>query len=238
MLWLDNASVDLVLTSPPYDDLRKYHGYSFEFEYVAKDIVRVLKSGGVCVWIVADATHAGSESGTSFRQALFFKKLGLRLHDTMIWNKTWAFDGAKTRYANVFEYMFILSKGAPKTFNPIADRPNKSAGRDATGTRRLVSGKTVANAKGKIIKATGKRFNIWDIFPVMSQKERCGHPAPFPISLARDHIHSWTNEGDLVLDPFAGSGTTIVAAKELNRRGIGFEISPEYVAICNKRLKI
>ena len=134
--------IDLTVTSPPYDNLRNYNGYSFDFQSIAKELYRVTKSGGVVVWIVADATINGSETGTSFKQALYFKEIGFNLHDTMIWNKAnfTAVGSLKTRYASVFEYMFILTKGKIKTFNPIKDRLNKSAKRKRSGGVRQTDG--------------------------------------------------------------------------------------------------
>jgi DNA modification methylase len=239
---LPAESIDLVVTSPPYDNLRTYNGtldWSFEkFQEIAAELNRVLKPGGVIVWVVGDATVKGSETGSSFRQALHFMSLGLNLHDTMIWNKQEfsAVGALKTRYAPVFEYMFILSKGTPKTFNPIKDRPNKSFGRTIVGTNRLANGGTKPmTSTGTVIKEFGQRFNVWEMTGVKSRKD-CRHPAPFPIQIAEDHILSWSNEGDTVLDPFMGSGTTGVAAIQNNRRFIGTEIVPEYYEISRQRL--
>ena len=117
---IPDKSIDMVLTSPPYDNLRDYKGYTFNFEGIAQEIYRVLKDGGVCVWIVGDATIKGSETGTSFRQALYFKEIGFNLHDTMIWYKTNPMPYIKKNcYTPCFEYMFVFSKGKPNTFNPI-----------------------------------------------------------------------------------------------------------------------
>lgn len=237
--YMDDESIDLTVTSPPYDDLRKYKGYSFDFEGVAKELYRVTKKGGVVVWIVNDQTFNGSESGTSFKQALYFKEIGFNLHDTMIWEKqTFTAAGAlKTRYGQVFEYMFVLSKGKPKTFNPIKDRENKSFGRVKTGTIRQVDGSTrPISSKGKKIQQFGQRFNVWRINTEMSNKKRM-HPAQFPEQLAEDHIISWSNEGDVVFDPFVGSGTTCVMAKKNNRSYIGIDVSQEYIELASGRLK-
>lgn len=235
MRGLPNEYIDLTVTSPPYDDLRDYKGYSFDFENVAKELYRITKNGGVVVWIVADATIKGSETGTSFRQALHFMSLGFRLHDTMIWNKKFAFDGSKNRYSNVFEYMFVFSRGNPTKFNAIYDRKNISAGRSSKGTRRQKNGET-QEMDGGIIEPLGARFNIWDQFPVMSNKERTGHPAQFPERLIRDHIITWSDKNDLVLDPFMGSGTSGVACALEGRNFIGIEIGKEYFDIANKRI--
>lgn len=240
----DNVSVletfednyfDLTVTSPPYDQLRDYNGYSWDFEGLARQLFRVTKDGGVVVWVVGDATIKGSESGSSFKQALFFKEIGFNLHDTMIWNKGCfsAVGSLKVRYAPVFEYMFILSKGVLKTFNPIKDKKNKHGGGIKRGTIRKSDGTTKRMSnEGKRYGEFGQRYNIWDIFPQSID----GHPAPFPENLANDHIISWSNPGDLVLDPFSGSGTTAKMAKAIGRHYIGIEISEEYCKISENRV--
>jgi len=239
MKQIPNGYIDLTVTSPPYDNLRDYNGYTFDFENIAKQLYRVTKDGGVVVWIVGDATVNGSETGTSFKQALYFKEIGFNLHDTMIWNKgTFTAVGAlSSRYAPVFEYMFVLSKGQPKTFNPIKDRQNKCFGQKKTGTFRQKDGsmKPLSNI-GKPVAEFGQRFNIWNVIAEKTKLNRL-HPAMFPESLAYDHIVSWSNEGDTVLDCFLGSGTTAIAAKALNRKFIGIEISQEYLDIAKNRIE-
>lgn len=234
---VDN-SIDLTVTSPPYDNLRDYNGYTFDFEGIAKELYRVTKQGGVVVWVVGDATIKGSETGTSFKQALFFKEVGFNLHDTMIWSKpTFTAVGALVnRYAPTFEYMFILSKGYPKTFNPIKDRKNKRFGDVKHGRIRQKDGTTkVQSSLGKPIAEYGQRFNVWEMSTEQSNSNRF-HPAQFPEKLAEDHILSWSNEWDIVLDPFAGSGTTLKMAKKNNRNYIGIEISQEYCKIAEARI--
>jgi DNA modification methylase len=238
MAKMDDNFIDLTVTSPPYDGLRTYNGYSFDFESVAKELFRITKDGGVVVWIVGDATIKGSESGTSFKQALFFKEIGFNLLDTMIWNKgTFTAVGALTSmYAPVFEYMFVVTKGKAKTFNPIKDKKNKTFGKKHHGTIRQKDGSTKPlNAIGKKINQYGQRYNIWEISPEKRNNHRL-HPAMFPEQLANDHILSWSNENDLVYDPFMGSGTTAKMAILNNRNYIGSEISKDYVEIANKRL--
>lgn len=233
---IPDNTIDLTVTSPPYDNLRTYNGYSFDFEGIAKELYRITKQGGVVVWVVGDATIKGSETGTSFRQALFFKEIGFRLHDTMIWNKGKfsAVGALKTRYAPVFEYMFVLSKGRPKTFNPIKDRKNKTAGQKIRGRIRQRDGSFKEKSTvGKIIKEYGQRFNVWEQAP---QHGNNIHPAPFPEQIAEDHIISWSNPGDLVFDPMAGSGTTCKMALLNDRQYLGMEISQEYVDIANERI--
>lgn len=238
MKLLNDESVDLVVTSPPYDNLRTYNGYSWDFGMVASQLWRVIKHGGVVVWIVNDQTINGSESGTSFRQALFFQEIGFNIHDTMIWAKP-GFNSVgdlQTRYPQTFEFMFVLSKGKPATVNLIRDKPNKWVGHKRTGTKRNPDGslKKISNY-GKEWEEVGYRYNVWEINSVR-QSEDCKHPAPFPIQLASDHIISWSNESNTVLDPFMGSGTTAVACRLNNRNFIGFEISKEYCELAEKRI--
>ena len=232
---LDDNCIDLTVTSPPYDNLRTYNGYSWDFEGLARELFRVTKDGGVIVWVVGDATINGSETGTSFKQALYFMDCGFNLHDTMIWNKLNSANigSINTRYVSVFEYMFVLSKGNIKTFNPIKDRKNKYFGSKIQGTTRKKDGTThKASTCGNIIREFGQRHNIWDINPITQD----GHPAPFPEALVNDHIISWSGKGDLILDPFIGSGTTAKMALKNERQFIGFEISQEYVDLANKRI--
>jgi len=237
-------SIDLTVTSPPYDNLRTYNGNNAlwsesVWKSVIEELYSVTKPGGVVVWVVGDATIKGSETGTSFKQALWAKECGFNLHDTMIWNKAnfTAVGALKTSYAPVFEYMFIWSKGRPKTFNPIKDRKNKHFGDKYHQTVRQADGTTKdGHGKGKKhIAEFGQRHNIWLMWPEQSNKKRC-HPAQYPEHLAQDHIISWTNEGDTVLDPFMGSGTTGVACKNLNRNFIGIELDAEYYEIAKKRI--
>ncbi len=239
---LANESVDLVVTSPPYDNLRDYADTEWGphvWQEVIMQLARVLKPGGVVVWIVADATVKGEETGSSFRQALFAQGCGLRLHDTMIWSKG-GFSGVgsvRVRYGPSFEYMFIWSKGKPKTFNPIKDRLNKHVGRIGKAySVRLPDGSTLRQThQAKPMGKYGIRFDIWNMQPERSSKIRC-HPAQFPVRLAEDHIKSWSNPGDLVVDPFMGSGTTGVAAGNLRRQFAGCEISSEYFVWCEYRI--
>jgi len=237
MAKMPDCFIDLVVTSPPYDNLRDYEGYNFDFESIANELYRVTKQGGIIVWIVSDATINGSESGTSFRQALYFKDIGFNLHDTMIWEKdTFSFPD-KLRYRSCFEYMFILSKGKPKTFNPITDRINKYAGNKVHGTSRRKNGKIFIKSNiGTITKEKGVRFNIWK-----SPNEKnniYNHPAPFPEKIVNDHIITWSNEKDLIYDCFMGSGTTAKTSILNNRNWIGSEISINYVKIANKRIEL
>ena len=231
---LDDNSIDLTVTSPPYDNLRTYNGYSFDFENIAKELYRTTKDGGIVVWVVSDATVKGSETGTSFKQALFFKECGFNLHDTMIWVKDGGGAiGSNKCYTQNFEYMFVFSKGIPKTINLIYDKPNLSFGVDKSGVgRRKIDG-TKKIEKRKPAKEFSRRNNWWYI-PPQKGKE---HPAVFPEQLANDHIITWSNEGDIVFDPFMGSGTTGKMAKLNNRNYIGFEISKEYCDIAEERLK-
>jgi site-specific DNA-methyltransferase (adenine-specific) len=228
MKQLPDKSVDLTVTSPPYDNLRDYNGYSFDWRKTIKELYRVTKDGGVVVWVVNDQTVDGSESGASFRQALYALECGFNLHDTMIWKKNGFAFPDSNRYYPVFEYMFVWSKGRPKTANMIVDRLNLWGGTKIHGTYRQPDGQLKpSNGIGKRdVPEYGRRFNVWEISE--EKNNRTGHPAVFPIQLASDHIKSWSNEGDTVLDPFLGSGTTRIAAYDLSRNFIGYEISKEY----------
>lgn len=229
------ASINLTVTSPPYDGLRTYNGYTFDFEGVAQQLYHVTKPGGVVVWVVADATVDGSETGTSFRQALYFKEIGFNLHDTMIYHKSSAPPQEQhPRYKPAFEYMFVFCKGwPPRVFNPIK-RANKLAGKmDATrGQRKTNNELRHAEGKIKIIKDESVVDNVWSYVPTSVT----GHVAPFPERLAEDHILSWSNPGDVVLDPFVGSGTTAKMAIKHHRHYIGIDVSPEYCALARRRI--
>jgi len=238
---MPSDSVDLVVTSPPYDELRGYKGYSFNFEAMAKGLFRVMKKGGVVVWVVGDQTIKGEETGTSFRQALHFKQIGFNLFDTMIYLKTprGAVGNNKT-YWQAFEYMFILSKGAPKTINLIKDRENRDERNGDNGTKRLHNG-TLLKLKRAGYSKYGRRTNVWEYLigrgHSASDNIAYKHPAIFPEKLVQDHIISWSNPGDVVLDPMCGSGTTCKMAKVNKRDYIGIDIAPDYCKIAEERLK-
>ena len=241
---IPDKSVDLTVTSPPYDNLRSYNGNNDKWNVsvwksVITDLFRITKDGGVVVWIVADATIKGSETGTSFRQALHFIDVGFNLHDTMIWNKrTCSSIGSMNRYENTFEYMFVFSKGKPKTANIIKDKPNKRAGQIQCGAIRQKDGsvRKTSNYGKKAIEKFGRRANVWEIFPALSKKERL-HPAPFSERLANDHIISWSNPCEVVFDPFMGSGTTGKMALLNGRNFIGIEIDDKYFEIAKERIE-
>jgi DNA modification methylase len=238
---IESRSVDLTVTSPPYDNLRTYNDSlvwnESIWQAVIKELFRVTKIGGVVVWIVGDATIKGSETGTSFKQALFFKEIGFNLHDTMIYLKNQLAFPDSTRYFNAFEYMFVFTKGKIKTFNPIKDRKNTSVGRNVHGCERRRDGslRKERSCAGNIIKEYGTRWNYWLMY---NQKRgiETEHPAIFPEKLANDHIISWSKEGDTVLDCFAGSGTTGVACVNTNRNFIGIEKDPQYFNIAKERI--
>jgi len=244
-------SIDLTVTSPPYDDLRTYNnfvktgtsefnGYSFPFEKIAKELFRITKEGGVVVWVVGDSTTSGNETGNSFRQALFFKECGFNLFDTMIYSKPpRGACGNNTTYWQTFEYMFILSKGKPKTLNLIKDRQNKESRSGDQGTKRLRTGELLQVKRGGYGEY-GRRTNIWEyrIGKGHSTNDQIAHehPAIFPESLALDHIRSWSNEGDLVYDPMIGSGTVAKMCMLENRHYLGSEINPDYCRLANERI--
>jgi len=244
MKTMPDGSVDMILTSPPYDNLRVYNG---EIEWGERTwklaiagLYRIIKQGGVMVWVVSDATIEGSETGTSFQQALYAKQCGFNIHDTMIYQVPGAgAKGSKYSYWQVFEYMFVFSKGKIKHVNLLRDKWNKRAGTLCTSNKQARDGvKTRLHPKGGTVVAEfGIRDNVWVIPSGHGHGTYTGHPAPFPEKLAKDHIASWSNEGDTVLDPFMGSGTTGVACVRMGRKFIGIEIEPKYVEIAKKRIQ-
>lgn len=234
------GSIDMVVTSPPYDNLREYNGnisqWSFEkFQAIARELYRVIKQGGVVVWVVNDKTIKNSESGTSFRQALYFKEIGFNIHDTMIWCKDGGGAvGSHYCYTQNTEYMFIFSKGKPSAVNLIHDHKNKQAGKAKTNnTNRKRANGTSTRANDCIVSEFSKRNNWWYIPPVNFET---GHPAAYPLAIPTDHIISWSNAGDVVLDPFMGSGTTGIACLNTGRDFIGIELDNEYFDIARKRI--
>lgn len=242
-----DKSIDMVLTSPPYDNLRTYNNSLEWGEHIWKPCIeklyRVVKDGGVVVWVVGDATINGSETGTSFKQALYFKEVGFNLHDTMIYQKTGCPYPSKNRYYQNFEFMFVFSKNTPKSTNIISDRENIYSGytvnRPKSGNRQIDGSirQKGCDKKGveRKVKDFGVRYNIWRISHV--DKSRSLHPATFPLQLSQDHVISWSNEGDLICDPFMGSGTTGVACMNTNRRFIGIEKEKQYFDIAQKRIE-
>jgi site-specific DNA-methyltransferase (adenine-specific) len=250
---LESNIVDLTVTSPPYDNLRTYNGkikdevvfedgFSFPFVEMARELFRVTKPGGVVVWVVNDQVKNGGETGSSFKQALKFKEIGFTLYDTMIYHKNGAPFPETGRYSQVFEYMFVFSKGKPKTINLLRDKPNRWAGHTNFGdpSKRQKDGDLKKVDKFTIAEY-GTRYNVWYINngAGFSSKDNIAfeHPAIFPESLAEDHILSWSNEGDFILDPMAGSGTTLKMAKINNRNYLGIDVNQEYVDLCNRRVE-
>lgn len=238
-------SIDLIVTSPPYDNLRNYKGYKFDYKAIIDELYRVTKKGGVVVWVIGDAVINGSETGSSFRQALYFKEVGFLIHDTMIYEKNstpYPASVKGNRYSQIFEYMFVFSKGKPKTSNLIADKKNKWAGDTNWGKRkeRQKNGE-LKEAKNIVVKKYGVRNNIWkyNTGAGYTTKDEIAfkHPAIFPEKLVADHIKTWSNKGDIVLDPMAGSGTTLKMAESLDRKWIGIDISKEYCEIARQRIE-
>lgn len=235
---MPDGYIDLTCTSPPYDNMRKYKGFKFPFRHIARQIYRVTKDGGVLVWVVADQTINGSETGTSFKQALFFMECGFRLHDTMIFKKNNMVPMNHNRYEQGFEYMFVFSKGKPKTFNPILEKTKYFGEVTKTESYKEDAGGKYSMRKRKHKYVTGEfktKVNVFE-YSTGNCDEALFHNAPFPEKLAAEHISSWSNEGDLVYDPFSGSGTTAKMAVVMQRNFIASEMSLEYAEASYKRL--
>ena len=235
-------SVDFVLTSPPYDNLRRYgdlSAWNFEkFQEVAQLLAAVIKPGGVIVWVVGDSTVNGSETGSSFRQALYFKdNCSLNLYDTMIFAKSNPIPGNQRRYQQAFEYMFVFSKGTPTAFNPIVEKCQQFGRSQQWGRSNNLAEKTAKHLRANDIRITKENKLHSNIFTYGVGSNPTGHPAVFPLKLALEMVATWSNPNDTVLDPFSGSGTTAVAAIQLQRNFIGFEINPDYYAASVERIK-
>ena len=238
---IGDGDIDLVMTSPPYDNLRNYNNsleWSFEiFQEVANELYRVLKKGGVIIWVVGDSTIKGSETGTSFRQALYFKDIGFNIHDTMIYSKKNYIPMTHKRYEQKFEYMFCLSKGKPETFNPIMLKCLWGGTQNWGKPAYYKDGSDKLTAKPKNVVKTHKIHpNIFEYATGSTKTGKTKHPAVFPLQLAIDQISTWSNETDIVLDPFLGSGTTGIACKNLNRHFIGIEKEQKYYDIARERI--
>lgn len=238
MRQLPDNVVDLVVTSPPYDDLRIYEGYKFDFESIAQELSRVMAQGGVMVWVVGDKIKNGNRTLTSFKQSLYFQDIGFNVHDVMVYKKKNTPFMRSNAYTSCFEFMFVFSKGSPKTFNPLMVKTRRS-GYEMLVTNRKSDG-VIKKVRGKL-KDKKVRTNIWEyavgLGGTTRDKIAFQHPATFPEKLAEDHILSWSKQGDLVLDPMCGSGTTCKMAKLNNRKFIGIDISEEYCKISQERLK-
>jgi putative TYPE II DNA MODIFICATION ENZYME (METHYLTRANSFERASE) len=237
MQYIPNDFIDLVVTSPPYDDLRDYKGYSFDFETIAQQLFRVMKKGGVVVWVVGDKINKGNKSLTSFKQCLYFQEIGFNVHDVMIYQKKNTPFMRSNAYTNCYEFMFVLSKGSPKTFNPLKTSTKRQ------GFEKLVSNKKADGINNKVLgelKEEKTRTNIWEYAVGLggstNDKIAFQHSAIFPERLAYEHILSWSNQEDIVFDPMCGSGTTCKMAKISNRNYLGMEISEEYTKIAQQRL--
>lgn len=239
MKQLEDNFIDLIVTSPPYDNIRNYNGYKFPFEKIAQQIYRITKKGGVVVWVVGDKINNGNRTLTSFQHALYFQKIGFNVHDVMIYEKKNTPFMRSNAYTNSYEFMFVFSKGSPRVFNPLQTKTKRSGfeglpfNKGADGINKKALGE---------LKKEKSLTNIWSyavgLGGTTSDKIAFKHPAVFPEKLAEDHILSWTNEGDLVLDPMNGSGTTCKMAFINNRNYIGFEISAEYCQIAKERINM
>ncbi|MCL2185226.1 MAG: site-specific DNA-methyltransferase [Treponema sp.] len=235
---LDDEYIDLTITSPPYDELRNYNGFSFNIDNIIKELYRITKTGGVVVWVVGDKIKKGNRTLTSFKHALAFQQAGFNVHDVMIYKKKNTPFMRSNAYTNCYEFMFIFTKGSPKTFNPLMEKTVRNGlemavfnkGPDGKNKKTLVE-----------LKKEKTKNNIWEyavgLGGTTNDKIAFKHPAIFPEQLAEDHILSWTNPDDIVFDPMCGSGTTCKMALLNNRNYLGCDISIEYVTNAKLRIK-
>lgn len=235
---LEDNYIDLTVTSPPYDNLRDYEGYSFDCESIARQLFRITKNGGVVIWVVGDKVNKGNKTLTSFKHALIFQEVGFNVHDIMIYKKKNTPFMRSNAYTNCFEFMFVFAKGSPKTFNPLKEKTVRS------GMEMLVHNKKADGVNKKVMKKLNEekvRTNIWEYAVgfggTTKDKIAFQHPAVFPEKLVQDHILSWSNEGDLVFDPMCGSGTTCKMSLLNNRNYIGCDVSQKYIDIAQNRIK-
>ncbi len=238
MKGIPDGVVNLVVTSPPYDNLRNYNSYKFDFQGIVEQLYRIIHNNGIIVWVVGDKINNGNKSLTSFRQAIYFQDIGFKVHDIMIYKKKNTPFMRRNAYTNCYELMIVLSKKGPKVFNPLQTRTVRN------GVEKSVfnKGPDAKNIKRKVVlKKKKTKINIWTYAVGYGGSTRdkiaFQHPAIFPENLARDHILSWTNENDLVFDPMCGSGTTCKMAKLLNRKYIGCDISEDYCTLAKARIK-
>jgi site-specific DNA-methyltransferase (adenine-specific) len=239
MKFMPENYIDLVVTSPPYDNLRDYNGYEFDYKKIAEGLFRVIKKGGVVIWVVADRTIKGNRTLTSFKHALAFQEVGFNVHDVMIYKKKNTPFMRSNAYTNCFEYMFVFAKGSPKTFNPIKVPTVRN------GFEKMPINKKADGVNNKVIGKLNEmktKDNIWE-YAVgaggsTNDKIAFQHTAIFPEKLSLDHILSWSNENDLVFDPMCGSGTVCKIAMQNNRNYIGMDISKEYVELSKKRVQM
>lgn len=237
------SSVDLTVFSPPYDGLRDYKGKpSFDMAVLGREILRVTKEGGVCCMVIQDATKNGAKSLTSFRTACLFADLGWRLFECCIYSRA-GVPGAwwTKRFRVDHEYIFIFTRGdgLPRRFDKTSLMvESKYAGITAGGTKRTTKGDFVA-IKKTVISPLKCRGTIWHYAASNTErnKTKSEHPATYPDSLARDIISCFSKEGDLVLDPMMGSGTTGIASVNMGRRFLGIEISVQYMEIAKRRFR-
>jgi site-specific DNA-methyltransferase (adenine-specific) len=238
---IPDGAIDLVVTSPPYDNLRDYNGYSVDLNETGKNIYRILKDGGVAVMVIQDQTKNFGKSLTSFRTIVdWCDNVGFKLFECVIYRKNGT-EGAwwKNRFRVDHEYMPIFLKGEkPQYFNKDSLKvKSKHGGKIMTGfANRKTNGET-GKSITKAINEMKCRGTVWD-YLMAGDKDpvKRKHPAPFPDKIPFDFINCFCPPNGIVLDPFVGSGSTVVGAKKLNRSFIGFDISEEYCNLTRKRL--
>ena len=235
-------SIDMVVTSPPYDGLRDYNGFSLDLHKIGKEIYRVLKDGGIAVMVIQDATKDFAKSLTSFRTIVdWCDNVGFRLFETVIYHKNGT-EGAwwKQRFRVDHEYMPIFMKGKkPQYFNKEPLKiPSKHGGKVMSGSGNRRTDGTLSETVRRPINTMKCRGTVWDYLMAGDKNPlKRKHPAVFPDKIPYDCIQCFCPEGGLVLDPFIGCGSTAVMAKVLGRNYIGIDISREYCDLAEERIE-
>ena len=231
--------VPCTVASPPYGALRHYHGnHQFDFEAAAAELWRITRPGGVVCWVVREEVVDGSESGEASEQRLFFRDLGFRLHQTIVMERYGSRARSPGRYGESLEYAFILAKGKPATVRLLRDRRNKTAGKLVTATHRYPDGSY--RVQRYEVDEWGYRKAVWYFaqgMHVATDPVARLHQAPMPEAMAEDLILSYSREGDLIFDPFAGVATTAKMALLNHRNYFGYEINAIYHARGEERLR-
>jgi len=247
-------SVELILTSPPYNIGKIYErGRRLSLEQylvwlrpIAAKLVDKLVDGGSLCWQVGNYVKDGEVFPLDVYFYQIFRDLGLKLRNRIIWHFNFGLH-AQLRLSGRYETLLWFTKGDKYTFNVDAIRvPQLYPGKRHSGAKGDLVGMPSGNPLGKnpsdvwefSAEEAFKEDTIWELPNVKANHpEKTMHPCQFPSELAERCILAFTSEGDRVLDPFSGAGTTVVAAERHKRIGLGIDKSSDYVRLAKDRLK-